>query len=332
MGELNYFSSNLKVLADKYSQKKIAEDTGVSPASINNYLNKSSDPSSSFLLKLKRAYDINIDNFLTGPYEIAEKKELSKSDMRFVGDYALYYYDTNVYKGRVHRSTNILRYGILSVVGEGKGKTGLKVYAKFFDSRRNMEDTFKYFSNLNSDKKKIEFYAEQEVKYTGELETSAAQIFVMLKNSAEEDRCLIILNNPPSNNKYIGGLGTANSVARGREKMPCVQYIVVSEKLFRIPDGELYQRLALGISEVNVQNETNQLIALFKNLYLEDEHNPNGLNDFQKQRIISDSLENMLEEMIEANMFRFAKVSNNEDDRFFRMIRDDSYGEEDDRL
>lgn len=331
MSELNYFSSNLKVLADKYSQKKIAEDTGVSPASINNYLNKSSDPSSSFLLKLKKAYDINIDNFLTGPYEAPEKKELSKLDIRFLGDYALYFYDTNVYKGRVHRSTNILRYGVLSVVGEGKDKDGLRVFAKFFDTRRQMEDTFKYLSGA-SEKKKLEYYAEQDVKYTGKLETSAAQIFVILKNTAEEDHCLIILNNPPSNNKYIGGLGTVNSVARGREKMPCVQYIIVSDKLFRIPDGELYQRLSLGISEVNVQNETNQLITLFKNLYLENDSNPNGLNDFQKQRIISDSLENILEEMINANMFRFAKVSNNEDDRFFRMIRDDSYGEDDDRL
>ncbi len=332
MSELNYFSSNLKVLAEKYSQKKIAEDTGVSPASINNYLNKNSDPSASFLLKLKRAYNIDIDKFLTAPTIVQEKKDLTKNDMRFVGEYALYYYDTNVYKGRVHRSTNILRYGIMSVLGESKEGEGLKVYAKFFDGRRDMEATFKYLSELDSEKKKVEYYTEQEFKYTGNLETSSAQIFVLLKNNAEEDHCLVILNNPPSNNKYIGGLGTVNSVARGREKMPCVQYIIVSEKLFKIPDGELYQRLSLGISEVNVQNETNQLITLFKNLYIENQDNPNGLNDFQKQRIIGDSLENMLEEMIDANMFRFAKISNSEDDRFFRMIRDDSYGEEDDRL
>lgn len=329
MSELNYFMSNLKVLADKYSQKKVAEDTGVSPASINNYLNKNSDPSASFLLKLKNAYDIDIDRFLTGPIEIAEKKELTKHDVRFVGEYSLYYYDTNVYKGRVHRSTNILRYGVMSILGDSKEKEGLKVYAKFFDNRKDMEETFKFLASASSEKQKVAYYNEQESKYTGVLETSAAQIFVRLKNNAEEDHCLIILNNPPSNNKYIGGLGTVNSVARGREKMPCVQYIIVSEKLFKIPDGEIYQRLALGMSEVNVQNESNQLITLFKNLYIENMDNPNGLNDFQKQRIISDSLASMLKDMLDANMFRFAKISNSEDDSFFRMIRDGSFGEED---
>ncbi len=332
MSELNYFTSNLKVLADKHSQKKIAEDTGVSPASINNYLNKNSDPSASFLLKLKRAYGIDIDKFLTGPIVATEKKELTKTDTRFVGEYALYYYDTNVYKGRVHRSTNILRYGIISILGEGKEKDGLQVFAKFFDSRKEMEETFKYLSMLKNEKQKIDYYMEQELKYTGTLESSAAQIFILMKNNLEEDHCLIILNNPPSNNKYIGGLGTVNSVARGREKMPCVQYIIMSEKLFKIPDGELYQRLSLDISEVNVQTESNQLINLFKNLYLEDMDNPSGLNDFQKQRIISDSLENIVKETLDANMFRFAKVSNSEDDSFFRMIRDGSYGDEDDRL
>lgn len=332
MSELNYFTSNLKVLADKYSQKKIAEDTGVSPASVNNYLNKNSDPSASFLLKLKRAYGIDIDKFLTGPITPTEKRELTKADTRFVGEYALYYYDTNVYKGRVHRSTNILRYGIISILGEGKEKDGLKVFARFFDSRKEMEETFKYLSMLKSEKQKVDYYMEQELKYTGTLESSAAQIFILMKNNLEEDHCLIILNNPPSNNKYIGGLGTVNSVARGREKMPCVQYIIMSEKLFKIPDGELYQRLSLDISEVNVQTESNQLITLFKNLYLEDMDNPSGLNDFQKQRIISDSLENIVKETLDANMFRFAKVSNSEDDSFFRMIRDGSYGDEDDRL
>ena len=332
MSEKNYFVQNLRALSEIHSQKKIAEETGVSPASINNYLNKNSDPSASFLLKLKHAYNISIDEFLTSQVVLEEKKETLRENNRFVGEYALYYYDTNVYKGRVHRSTNILRYGILSVFNQSKDESGQKVYACFFDSRKDMEETFKYLSTLTDEKKKIAFYSEQEMKYTGVLETSAAQVFVLLKNKTDEDHCLIILNNPPSNNKYIGGLGTVNSVARGREKMPCVQYIIVSEKLFKIPDGELYQRLSLGISEVNVQNETNQLITLFKNLYIEDQNNPNGLNDFQKQRIIGDSLEHMLEDMIDANMFRFAKVSNNEDDRFFRMIRDDSYGEEDDRL
>ncbi|MBR4998635.1 MAG: helix-turn-helix transcriptional regulator, partial [Clostridia bacterium] len=39
------FQKNLKVLANKYTQKYIAESTGFSQSSINNYITKSSEPS-----------------------------------------------------------------------------------------------------------------------------------------------------------------------------------------------------------------------------------------------------------------------------------------------
>ena len=42
MNEKNYFVHNLKTLSEQYSQKQLAQDTQVSPASINNYLNKDS--------------------------------------------------------------------------------------------------------------------------------------------------------------------------------------------------------------------------------------------------------------------------------------------------
>ena len=73
MKNANYFSSNLRRLAEEYSQKKIAEDTKVSPASINNYINKDSEPSIYFLMALKKAYGINIDDFLFKPLSGAIK-------------------------------------------------------------------------------------------------------------------------------------------------------------------------------------------------------------------------------------------------------------------
>ena len=47
---------------------------------------------------------------------------------------------------------------------------------------------------------------------------------------------LVILNNPPSNAKYIGGVGTENSISRGREHNPCAQFIILSRKLLDIPE------------------------------------------------------------------------------------------------
>lgn len=326
MNEINFFVHNLKALSMLYSQKKLAQDTGFSPASINNYLNKDSEPSVKFLLKLKNAYGINIDDFLTKEVNFDKQSNqvvIEDTFKRFVGDYVLYYYDTNVYKGRVSYSTNILKYGILSVFSEGDGQS-LRAKACFFGSRREAEDSLRKLNSLKTENLKLDFYSKLLEVYDGKLELSNLQIFISLKSDRDKDQCLVILNNPPSNNKYIGGLGTVNSVSRGREQMPCIQFIILSRSALRMPDGEIYQMLALGTSEVSVHNESEQLINLFKTLYIENKDNPNQLNEYQKKRIIEDSLSNTLIDVIEANMFRFAKVSNMEDDSYFRLIREGS--------
>ena len=60
----NYFVENLKILADKFTQKKIAEETGFSQSSVNNYIAGLSEPSIQFMIGLKKAFGINIDDFL----------------------------------------------------------------------------------------------------------------------------------------------------------------------------------------------------------------------------------------------------------------------------
>ena len=134
---------------------------------------------------------------------------------------------------------------------------------------------------------------------------------------------MIILNNPPTQSHYIGGLGTVNSISRGREHIPCVQYILFSSKILKIPDGEIYNLLALGISDVNIKNEVNELIILFKRLY--NSQKESGLSEYQQKKIIEDSVKNIISNCIESNMFRFAKVSNFEDDNYYRLIKDADY-------
>ena len=130
---------------------------------------------------------------------------------------------------------------------------------------------------------------------------------------------MIILNNPPSNKTYVGGLGTVNSISRGREHMPCVQYILISRYVLKIPDGQIYNLLALGMADVNVKTESEQLYKLFQNLSL----NAENLTEYQKLKIFEDSLSNILLDLVDANMFRFAKVSGMEDDTYYSIIRED---------
>lgn len=320
---MDNFIKNLKTLASVYTQKKIAQDTSFSPSSIANYLSGASQPSAQFLLELKKAYCIDIDEFLVGEINSeAITKNVDKSYNKFIGDYIVYYYNSSAYKGKVGSyNYDILTYGIISIVNETDNKTskGVKAYGIFMLKRDEAEKYLKKLNDFNSDTKKIsEFYSQFENYYNGNLEQNSTQFFISLTNG--NDRCLTILNNPPSLKKYIGGLGTVNSISRGREHVPCVQYILLSKLALTIPDGELYNLLALGLSEVNVKNEVNDLITLIKNLYISQSES--GLNDYQKRRIVEDSISNIIFQVVDANIFRFAKVSNMEDDNYYRLIKD----------
>ena len=74
---MSNFQKNLKVLANKYTQKYIAEKTGFSQSSINNYLAKSCEPSIQFLIALKNEFGICIDDFLFSEIEAENQENVS---------------------------------------------------------------------------------------------------------------------------------------------------------------------------------------------------------------------------------------------------------------
>lgn len=331
MENLNYFSSNLKKLASMHSQRKIAESTNVSPASITNYINKSSEPSIFFLMQLKNAYGINIDNFLFQEMDTIENRAEDLTEKRFTGNYIIYYYDTGAYKGMISNfAKNTLSYGVISVFHEFETgyNSGLKVKGVFMLNRKEAEHMLKTVNKLKKAKEISEFYDKEQGKYDGNIDLSSEHIFLKMKNRSSNDHCFIILNNPPTDKEYIGGLGTVNSVSKGREHMPCIQYALLSKNILNIPDGEIYNMLALNVPNINVHVESEQLITLFKNLYINSTDFAFKLNDYQKQRIVEDSLTGMLSDLVEANLFRFAKISDMEDDRYFRIIVEEDKNDE----
>ena len=99
---MDIFINNLKHLAKIYSQHDIAEKTGFSSGSIANYINGKSLPSAQFLLELKKAYKIDIDQFLTTNLE-ENNFNISKdvSYKKYFGTYIVYYYNSSAYKGKV---------------------------------------------------------------------------------------------------------------------------------------------------------------------------------------------------------------------------------------
>lgn len=312
----NFFQDNLKELASRTSQNELAKKTGFSKASISGYISGKSEPSLKFLLALKENFNIDIDSFITQKLSENITKTSSVVEDKFVGNYIVYYYDSSIYKGKASNlSKNTLRYGVISVF---KQNSDIKVLASLMKSKENTILLKERLEDARTVEEIVDIYSGEDA-YTGSIESTTTQVFIYIKNTNNNDQGLIILNNPPSNKTYIGGLGTVNSVSRGREHMPCVQFMIVSRYVLQIPDGEIYNLLALGMAEVNVKNETEQLYKLFQNL----SENADSLTEYQRLKIFEDSLSSTLLDLIDANMFRFAKVSGMEDDNYYRIIRDE---------
>ena len=117
----------------------------------------------------------------------------------------------------------------------------------------------------------------------------------------------MIFNNPPSNAKYIGGVGTVNTMARGREHNPCVQFMILSTKLIDRPDGEIYDFLKFDDINVNLDYAIKDLVDLFKRLFAEKNEIASSLTENQKIAILQNKI---------------AKISNKEDDVIFKLIRE----------
>ena len=316
---MSNFQKNLKVLSNKYTQKYIADRTGFSQSSINNYLTKNSEPSIQFLIALKNAFGICLDDFLFSDIDISNEMSYDK----YIGNYMVYYYNNNSYKGEVHVNiTNTLNYGIISIVKEKDLDKNVVVYGTFVKSKMEATKLLKDFNATAQSKDIISKYQAIGNLYKGSISTTDQSIFIDLNNNFNGDQTFIILNNPPTKNNYIGGVGTVNSIARGREHNPCVQFVIISKKLIDKPDGEIYNCLKFDDYNINFDYAIKDIVDLFKRLYLDKNEISSTLTENQKNAIIQNKLEYHFDEILDANVFRFAKVSNKEDDKIYKLIKE----------
>ena len=138
----NFFQDNLKQLTTKYTQKYVANITGFSQSSINNYIAGTTEPSIQFLIALKNAFQISIEDFLFSSLEIHEEKNME----RYMGTFMIYYYNNDSYKGEVHINLkNTLNFGVLSVFKESTENNKVQVLATFTKSKT---DAMKLFGKL----------------------------------------------------------------------------------------------------------------------------------------------------------------------------------------
>lgn len=313
----NRFSENLRLLASKFNQKTIAKQTGFSCASVNNYIAGTSEPSISFLIALKNAFGIDIDDFLFREYYA---KDLIASE-KFLGNYIVYYYNNTSYKGEVHNNIySTLNYGVLSIYRDGS--SNIKACATFLKSKKDILGLIKSLKNDIDENSIAQKHKEFNNFYMGSLYNNSQNIFVRLNSDLNEDECFMIFNNPPSNDEYIGGIGTINSVSRGREHNPCVQLVLISKRLIDMPDGEIYNCLQLDIPIIEFSKSVKSVIDLVQRLYINKDSITTHLTDTQKEAIVENNIKYLFNEIVEGNMFRFSKVSNREDDHVYKILKE----------
>jgi len=336
----NTIGQNIKTLRDvlNKSQKDFAKETNISTPTLSSYENNATLPSLDFLLYLKNKYNISIDTFtseLLSADEIQQEMAavpsffIPSNIKKYLGTYILYYYTTSTQDSKnCIIPAQALRMGLLTLYS--KSSNIVDALACFnLDSTmlENIYNSITQSNNIYKGTQEIQLihktYAQTSKTnyYKGNVTFSPDNIFISL-NHNYRDCSLIILKNPNSEQStYIGGIGTMNSVSKGFNLDPCIQCVALSRYPLTISLDEIARELQFNHINLNMYNETLELINAFKNLYTKASLTSVPFSDEQKTYLIQSLLEKFVDETVTSNLFRIKKVSSDKDDDWYHLIK-----------
>ncbi len=338
-----YFPDNLRefLKANRMTQKDLARNTGMVESTISGYCNGNTMPSTEFLIRFHRIYGISIDELLFTrmqtaqmiPEVISEKERASYR--KYCGSYCAYYLDTGKYMGADYNSpARSLKFGVLHIYEDSEdgrearfnccavmGIPDRENAAAIHRLVRSQKDSRKVMAYMNGHEE-LEFYI-------GDVTLTQHHMFLTMKYG-EKDRALAIFYRVDSNKtNFKGGIGTINSVSRGRESTPTVQFMGISRMPLDVSEEEIHYHLLLSVPPVNVEEETEEILAVFENM---TEPVAGDLTAAQKNIIIRANIERAVRRNMERNLFRYAKVSGRDDDSWYHFVKEESVAEADDLL
>lgn len=341
-------AANLNTLLEtqNISAKKLYEMTGYSESAISKYRAGTQFPPIDFFYQLKTLFGISFDDFLFKeitrgdihaqmPLSAVEQAEKLLCD-KFCGTYLVYYLNTSDYKGRDKNTpeesllygtltisedkTNIddPTYSCIAVLGL-KSRTVATNLQKIINAMHRYSDIEKYISDDEELVKKT---------YYGDFELTADHAFLTLSHD-RKDKALIILHRVNSNKKeYIGGMGTINSVSKGREPMPTAQYIALSRYPISLSAEEIHHQLLLSHPTYKADANAKELISLFKKTYMMPDPDGEIHTELEKALIIKVNLEHYVKTSLKNNMFRYAKISERDDGAWYDLLKEVSITDE----
>ena len=332
-------SSNLKRLIsqNKTTQKELAERLGVAAASMTDYCKGRRIPNVEFFVALKNLYDISIDDFLTksiypsaGTLPVRESaidRNMMTTYHKYCGLYFVYYFDTSKYKGRdTQPPKDSVLYGVLFIY---ENPTSLDV-PEFscaavlgVKSREDITLIKKNLDSVNEPSAIIDFIESKypNTAYYGDFELSQEHAFVSMSH-ANTDKALLIFHRVDNNKPdYTGGIGTINSVSKGRERAPVVQFMGISRYPLSMSIEEIHHSLLLNYPTFKAESETEEMIRNFKTLYVDSEESGQVFSEYQKSIVVRSTLERYIKKSLERNMFRYGKISERDDDEWYHTIK-----------
>ena len=332
-------SSNLKRLISQNgtTQKELADKLGVAAASMTDYCKGRRIPNVEFFVSLKNLYDISIDDFLTKSINpsastLPAKESTIDRNMlttyhKYCGIYFVYYFDTSKYKGRdTQPPKDSVLYGVLFIY-ENPSSLDVPEFSCAavlgIHDRENVTLVKKTLEGLGDPSKIIDYIGNKypNTAYYGDFELSQEHAFISMSH-ANTDKALLILHRVDNNKpNYTGGIGTINSVSKGRERAPVVQFMGVSRYPLSMSIEEIHHSLLLNYPNFKAESETEEMIQNFKALYVDSKESKQGFSEYQKSIVVRSTLERYIKKSLERNMFRYGKISERDDDEWYHAIK-----------
>lgn len=339
---LRIVSNNLQKLIKEQglTQRKLAEKLGIAAASMSDYCKGKRLPTVEHLAILKKLYGISIDDFLTAeisPAAITPPPEVPVFDQqtleaykKFCSSYFLYYFDTSKMKGRdTQPPRDSLLYGILYVYElHDKEVPAFECMSILgFEDRDEVARAKKELDEMEDPQKKREYLISKYESsiYLGRFTLSKDNAFVSMTHGTTDKALLILPWIDSSSKPYIGGIGTINSVSKGRERMPVIQLIGVSRYTLGLSVEEIHHSLLLDQPTFEVDGKTvDEMIMNFKALYVDPNSAMVNFSEYQKTIFVRSMIEQIVRRSLERNVFRYGKVSGADDDLFYHKLKDAS--------
>ena len=331
--------ANLRILIRELgiTQKRLAQQLGVATATMNDYCSGRRAPQATFFVELRKLYGIDINEFLTSTIHIPASARQTTADSpteslrrvygKYCGIYYVYYLDTSRFKGRDTLSTAMsLLHGILYIYEEPSSVGGLRYSCAAVLGIEEQEEADGLMQELRASDTHVGVLEKIETVYSGmayygNFEIGQEHAFLNLRH-AGTDRALAILHRVDSNkDKYLGGIAAINSISKGRERMPVLQFLGISRYPLCISAEDIQHALLLRYPIVDVREEVEEVLRIHRVLFIDNDDARSSFTPDQKKAVIQSTVERAVLRNLTRNAFRYAKISEEDDDAWYHLIK-----------